>query len=61
MRIVTAKSLKDFLLYLRTKFVSPYASKDDEGNEIKTTYLRADSEAIVEMQKKIEEIQKKIV
>lgn len=40
MKVATIESLKSFLSYLRTSFVSPFAVKDDAGNIIKETYLK---------------------
>lgn len=48
MKLVTLDNLKSFFSYMKESFCSPYAKRDDEGNEIKKTYLKkADAAAFV--------------
>lgn len=42
MKLVTLDGLKSFFSYMKDSFVSPYAKRDDAGNDIKKTYLRKD-------------------
>ena len=45
MKVVTLKSLKLFLNYLKKNLVAPFATRDGEGNVITDTYLRLHGKA----------------
>lgn len=46
MTIINTERLNQILSYLHTKFVSPFATRDDEGNVFRTSYLKRDGKAV---------------